>query len=89
MISQEDIDAFKENEAISAKYLILKDDGILYAGYSVSYCDSKKELGEALRSTDYFDLYFPIKDIEVYEVTRKLTAEELLDIKGATNAKES
>jgi len=82
MISQEDIDAFKENELMSVKYLILKDDG--YDGYSVNYCDSKKELGAALQATDYFHFSFPIEDIEVYEVTRELTPTELLDIKGAS-----
>jgi len=82
MISQENIDAFKENELMSVKYLILKDDG--YDGCSVNYCDSKKELGLALWATDYFHFSFPIEDIEVYEVTRELTTEELLEIRGAS-----
>jgi hypothetical protein len=86
MISQEDIDAFKENELVRVKYLILKDDG--YDGWNIHYCDSKEELGEALWATDYMHFIFPIRDIEVYEVTRELTVQELLEIRN-TNAKES
>jgi hypothetical protein len=67
---------------MTTEYIIISDNYI--DGSNVNYCDSEAELAGALRSLDGNHFSFPINNIEVFEVTRELTPQELLDIRGAT-----
>jgi hypothetical protein len=70
---------------MDVKYLVLNSN--CFEGYEVYHCDSKEDLAKLLRHKlhgVHFSLSVP--DLDVFEVTRELTPQELLDIRGATNA---